>query len=459
MVFVSTPETLQSMPPPAASNYEAPSADRALTPAQVSAMVPEERFLAESILGVGGMGVVYRGIQTSLSRPIAMKVLRRDDGGDYGFENRFRREAQSMALLNHPNIVSIYDFGSLGRDYLYFAMELVDGTDVSEILRSGAMTPQLVMLLMPQICYALEYAHSKGIVHRDIKPANILVSRQGEAKVTDFGLAKKVDQFNSFVTQTHMVMGTPEYAAPEQSSAHREVDHRADIYALGVLLYQMLTHQLPKGSWAPPSSTKGVDSRFDAIVTKAMMADRNQRYQTVTEMRRAIEALAAPAPVARSSSHTAQDGGSEGGSPIATSMLRRPVAPPSSRRVLLLEDDVLVRDIMRRYLEIAGFQVCETAEGRETITRYEEALRANKPFDLVIMDLTIPDGLSGAETIHYLRSMDPRLVAIVSSGYKDDPIMRNPVQHGFVAALPKPYQREALLQLVNGVLASHGRAA
>jgi len=190
-----------------------------------------------------------------------------------------------------------------------------------------------------------------------------------------------------------------------------------------------------------------------------MMADRNQRYQTVTEMRRAIEMLAAPAPVSKNSSQMAGESGAEGGSPIATSMLRRPVTPPNTRRVLLLEDDVLVRDIMRRYLELAGFQVCETAEGRETIHKYEEAMRSGKPFDLVIMDLTIPDGLSGAETIHYLRSMDPRLVAVVSSGYKDDPIMRNPAQHGFVAALPKPYQREALLQLVNGVLAAHGRAA
>jgi serine/threonine protein kinase len=175
---------------PSTHVYEAPTAERALTPAAVTRMMPDKRFMAESILGIGGMGVVYRGRQTSLNRPIALKVLRRSDGGGFGFENRFRREAQSMAMLNHPNIVNIYDFGDLGDDYLYFAMELVDGTDVSEIMRSGAMTPQLVMLLMPQVCYALEYAHAKGIVHRDIKPANILVSRQGEAKVTDFGLAR-----------------------------------------------------------------------------------------------------------------------------------------------------------------------------------------------------------------------------------------------------------------------------
>ncbi len=445
----------------ASNPYEAPSAERALTPAQVTKMMPEGRYVAESILGIGGMGVVYRGKQASLERPIALKVLRRTDGGMYGFEDRFKREAHAMALLNHPHIVTIYDYGDLGDEYLYFAMELVDGTDVSEIMRSNAMTPQLVMLLMPQICYALEYAHAKGIVHRDIKPANILVSRQGEAKVTDFGLAKKINQFNSFVTQTHMVMGTPEYAAPEQSSAHREVDHRADIYALGVLLYQMLTSQLPRGAWAPPSSTKGIDSRFDAIVTKAMMADRNQRFQNVTEMRRAIDAINTPLGASRvvSKNHGEHSASIDETSPIATSLLRRPAAAPTHRRVLLLEDDAMVRNLMRKYLELGGFEICETAEGRETIQKYDESIRKGKPFDIVILDLTIPDGLSGADTIHYLRNLDQRLLAIVSSGYKDDPIMQNPAQHGFAAALPKPYSREALLQLVNGVLSAHGKAA
>jgi CheY-like chemotaxis protein len=259
------------------------------------------------------------------------------------------------------------------------------------------------------------------------------------------------------------VMGTPEYAAPEQSTAHREVDHRADVYALGVLLYQMLTNSLPRGAWSPPSATKGIDKRFDAIVTRAMMSDRAQRYQTVSELRRAIETLNTPLANSRIISKSGHDHDRpvaiDETSPIATSLLRRPVAPPSARRVLILEDDAMVRKVMRQYLELGGFEIAETCEGQDTIKQYEQSIKNGKPYDMVILDLTIPEGLGGAETIHYLRDLDPRLVAIVSSGYKDDPIMRNPAQHGFAAALPKPYTREALLQIVNGIISSHGKAA
>jgi CheY-like chemotaxis protein len=179
-------------------------------------------------------------------------------------------------------------------------------------------------------------------------------------------------------------------------------------------------------------------------------------------MRKALELLASPSVASRlvqsaNATQAERMPSIDDASPIATSLLRRPVAPPTARRVLLLEDDAMVRNLMRKYLELGGFEIMETAEGRETIQRYDEAMRNGRPYDMVILDLTIPDGLSGAETIHYLRNLDPRLIAIVSSGYKDDPVMRNPAQHGFVAALPKPYTREALLQLVNGVLASHGR--
>lgn len=430
-----------SQTPPASSDVRLASAP---APGQLNEMIPQGRYLVEAIVGAGGMGVVYRGIQVSLNRSVAIKLLRCGDGGAYAFEDRFRREAMAMARLNHPNIVSIYDFDRVGQDFLFLVMEFIEGTDLAEIMRTGGMSPQLAMLLLPQVCQALEYAHSRGIVHRDVKPANIMVTRRGEVKVTDFGLAKKFDQMNSFVTMTNMIMGTPEYAAPEQVDAHREVDHRADIYALGVMIYQMLTGQLPRGAWQPPSQRPGVDPRMDGIVIKALMHDRNQRYQSVTELRCAVEEVI-HRPLLPS-------GATAPSAPEA----RRPTRP-LTRRVLLLEDDLLVRDVLRRNLESAGLEIAETGDGRDTLRVYHEAMQQGRIFDLVILDLTIPEGLGGADTMKHLRQLDPQVCAIVSSGYRDDPIMRNPSAFGFSGCLPKPYQRESLMQVINGVLANSPR--
>jgi serine/threonine protein kinase len=270
-------------------------------------MMPLGRYSVQARVGMGGMGTIFRGTQLSLGRPVAIKVLRVSDGYDYAFEDRFRREAKAMAQLSHPNIVAIYDYGHLGSEFLYFVMEFVDGMDMGEIMRQGRMTTDLALQLIPQICQALEYAHSKGIVHRDIKPANIILNRQGEVKVTDFGLAKNFVKTPTMVTETHMVMGKPEYASPEQYDMHREVDHRADIYAVGVMAYQMLTGALPRGSWLPPSQLRpGLNGRIDGISTRAMIQDRTQRYQSITDMRRALEAVLVPplqpaAPARRSS--------------------------------------------------------------------------------------------------------------------------------------------------------------
>ena len=406
-------------------------------------MMPFGRYSVQAQVGLGGMGTVYRGTQLSLGRPVAIKVLRVSDGYDFAFEDRFRREARAMAALNHPNIVAIYDYGHLGTEFLYFVMEYVDGTDLGEIMRLGRMTTELAPQLLPQICAGLEYAHSKGIVHRDIKPANIMLTRQGEVKIADFGLAKDVALGASLATETHMVMGTPEYAAPEQFNAHREVDHRADIYAFGVLMYQMLTGALPRGAWQPPSSLRpgAVDPRFDAVVIRALMPDRQHRFQSITDMRRAIEAALVPA-VAQTPSAPLQS-----------------FAPPKAGRILLLEDDLMVRDLMRRALEKAAFDVVETGDGKDTLRLYQEAMQQGRPYDLAILDLTIPDGMCGRETMMHLRRIDPQILTIVSSGYRDDPVMKDCVAYGFAAALPKPYQVEGLLQMVNGVLAVGRRRA
>jgi serine/threonine protein kinase len=406
-------------------------------------MMPFGRYSVQAQVGLGGMGTVYRGTQLSLGRSVAIKVLRVSDGYDFAFEDRFRREARAMAALNHPNIVAIYDYGHLGTEFLYFVMEYVDGTDLGEIMRLGRMTTELALQLLPQICAGLEYAHSKGIVHRDIKPANIMLTRQGEVKIADFGLAKDVALGASLATETHMVMGTPEYAAPEQFNAHREVDHRADIYAFGVLMYQMLTGALPRGAWQPPSSLRpgAVDPRFDAVVIRALMPDRQHRFQSITDMRRAIEAALVPAVAQRPSE------------PLQSFAL------PKAGRILLLEDDLMVRDLMRRALEKAAFDVVETGDGKDTLRLYQDAMQQGRPYDLAILDLTIPDGMCGRETMMHLRRIDPQILTIVSSGYRDDPVMKDCVAYGFAAALPKPYQVEGLLQMVNGVMAVGRRRA
>jgi hypothetical protein len=190
-----------------------------------------------------------------------------------------------MAQLNHPNIVNVIDYGEAGQDYLYIVMEFIDGTDLVNVIRSGQMTQETALKLLPQICDALQFAHDHGIVHRDIKPANILLTRDGRIKMADFGLAKRFDAENSYRTQSGYGMGTPDYAAPEQFMGDASVDHRADIYALGVMIYQMITGTLPRGAWKPPSEKAAVDAFWDHIVARALQTDPHDRYASVSEIK------------------------------------------------------------------------------------------------------------------------------------------------------------------------------
>jgi serine/threonine protein kinase len=247
------------------------------------------QYVIESFLGQGGMGAVYRGLQLPLRRPVAIKILQKQaENNDFEFEERFKREAYAMAALTHPNIVQVYDCGDAGAHFLFISMELVEGGDLSEALKKGKVTPEVAIAMIGPICDGLQAAHEHGIVHRDIKPANIFLTADGKPKVADFGLAKKFDAKSTFVTKTGLGMGTPDYAAPEQYEAAPDIDHRADIYALGVMFYQMLTGILPRGTHKPPSHRVEVDPRIDAVVAKAMEHDRNDRYQTVAEMKTEI---------------------------------------------------------------------------------------------------------------------------------------------------------------------------
>src|SRR5436190_4573597 len=258
-------------------------------PAELAKHFPQLDIL--EMIGIGGMGVVYKARQPNLDRIVALKILSPDAGADPAFSKRFAQEARSLARLNHPNIVSVYDFGLAG-PYYYFVMEFVDGTNLREMSDARKLEPREALAIVPKICDALQYAHDEGVVHRDIKPENILVDKKGRVKIADFGIAKILGQnaaANTRLTGPQTVMGTPHYMAPEQFERPLEVDHRADIYSLGVVLYEMLTGDLPLGRFAPPSHKVQIDVRLDEVVLRTLENKPDLRYQRASELKTELE--------------------------------------------------------------------------------------------------------------------------------------------------------------------------
>lgn len=241
-------------------------------------------FTVERLLGSGGMGTVYLATQQSLDRKVALKILSDPLTQDPVFVKRFEREASALANLGHPNIVVIYDRGiHAGR--CYFVMEYVDGMSLREVLQQKTLTTDRTLKIVPYLCEALDYAHAQGVVHRDIKPENLLFTRAGQIKISDFGLARLTHPSgSSSITYTGVVMGTKDYMAPEARTPNKRSDHRADIYSLGVVLYEMLTGELPVGRFPNPSTKTGVDARLDAVVMKALDSDPDARYQRAIDM-------------------------------------------------------------------------------------------------------------------------------------------------------------------------------
>ena len=249
-----------------------------------------------SLLARGGMGIVYRVRQLSTGQLAALKVLPRKLADDVEFRRRFQREAELAVTLNHPNIVSVYDFGVEGQ-VAYLVTALVQGPNLRELIRANRVGPAEVLALVPQICDALDYAHSLGVIHRDIKPENILLELDRQIKITDFGLAMTMNERDTVLTGSGYVVGTPHYMSPEQLERPSEVDHRADIYSLGVVLYEMLTGELPLGRFDPPSKKAGLDARWDSVVFNALANNPEERYQHAGEVREALAALSGtPAP-------------------------------------------------------------------------------------------------------------------------------------------------------------------
>ena len=269
----------------------APSAPPAAE--EIARLFPQLEILG--CLGRGGMGAVYQARQPRLDRMVALKILLPGPGvtaQDPAVAERFAREARALARLNHPNIVTVYDFGEAG-GFLYLLMEYVDGTNLRQMLRGGKLAPEAALAIVPRVCEALQYAHDQGVVHRDIKPENILVDQAGRVKIADFGIAKLLRRQpgEDTLTREHHVIGTPHYMAPEQVEHPLAVDHRADIYSLGVVFYEMLTGELPLGKFAPPSRKVKVDVRLDEVVLHAMEKEPARRYQHASEVKTDIEGL------------------------------------------------------------------------------------------------------------------------------------------------------------------------
>lgn len=254
-------------------------------------------YRLEKLVGTGGMGEVHKATQLSLGRTVAVKLLNAELAKDPSFIARFQKEAAALAALSHPNVVSIVDKGKTDITY-YLVMEFVDGPSLRELIRAAQFDVFGALRRMLEICRAIEYAHGRGVIHRDLKQENILLDQQagGIAKVSDFGLASFLEDASPSsryaLTSTHVSMGTLSYMAPEQRVDAKNADARADIFSLGVILYEWLTGEVPMGTFDPPSQRKpGLDKRLDAIVTRCLKPDPDDRYPSVTALIADLEQL------------------------------------------------------------------------------------------------------------------------------------------------------------------------
>jgi eukaryotic-like serine/threonine-protein kinase len=307
------------------------------------------RYELETVIGRGGMAEVYRARDLRLDRIVAVKTLRSDLARDPTFQARFRREAQSAASLNHPSVIAVYDTGEdmIGDTPIpYIVMEYVDGSTLRDLLRENrALLPDKALEITDGILRALDYSHRGGIVHRDIKPANVMLTRQHEVKVMDFGIARAMADSAATMTQTAQVIGTAQYLSPEQARGER-VDARSDIYSTGCVLYELLTGKPPFTGDSPvaiayqhvreePVPPSQVDPQIpqwaDAIVLKAMAKEADHRYQNATEFRQEIQRVLQGQPVASTAASTMLMGGQPQGTQVmgsyggpARTQVRRP---------------------------------------------------------------------------------------------------------------------------------------
>ena len=239
-----------------------------------------------SFIGHGGMGTYYRARHPQLNRISAIKILPYDRNLDAALIEGFKKEAKAMARLSHPNIIGIYEL--LETDsVLYLVMEYVDGDIFERLINTRYFDLEEILAIISQICSALNHAHENGVIHRDLRPGNTMLDQSGKIKVGDFGLARLMGEelFRRKMTETNLAMGTMDYVAPEQLEPGQAVDHRADIYSLGMLMYKLLTRILPMGTFVVPSKlVPNLDPRVDDLVVRCLQRNPDNRYQDITEV-------------------------------------------------------------------------------------------------------------------------------------------------------------------------------
>lgn len=256
----------------ATAGFEAPET------AELAPLFPG--YEIQGLIATGGMGAVYCALQKSLDRTVALKILPKEFSKDAAFCAGFEAEAKAMARLNHPNLIGVYDFGEVN-GMLYIMMEYVPGESVYHLAYGRALPPAEAVRLVTGICHGLAHAHENGIIHRDIKPSNILLDTSGHPKIGDFGLARPAERK---VEEGEEIFGTPHYTAPEVVNSPHSVDHRADIFSVGVMLHELLTGKLPANDLRPTSVIGRCDVRFDAIIKRATHPVAASRYASATEL-------------------------------------------------------------------------------------------------------------------------------------------------------------------------------
>jgi len=268
----------------------APAEFQAPAPEQLAPLFPG--YQIDSLLATGGMGAVYRAVQLSLDRTVAIKILPREFGDDPSFRSSFEAEAKAMARLNHPNLIGVYDFGEAG-GMLYILMEFVPGKSLFHSAYGKIIAPHEAARIVSEVCQGLAHAHEAHILHRDIKPGNILLDAQARPKIGDFGLARPMGRN---VEDGETIFGTPHYTAPEVIKTPHAVDARADIFSIGVVLHELLTGKLPADDPRPPSAISGCDPRFDVIVRRATHPSPELRYSDANTMAEELDAIRSQKP-------------------------------------------------------------------------------------------------------------------------------------------------------------------